>query len=202
MHSLQLQTSEPTRAMFRRMTATLRRFSVCSDASALTAAPTLTHVDANGAASMVNVGDKRYTNRTATAVATVRVGSTVHALLACNISPGSKGDVFGVARLAGIMAAKRTPDLIPLCHSVPLANVAVDLRLDQDPALPNVYISATASTGKAQTGVEMEALTAATVAALTIYDMCKAASKDMIITDIQLVRKSGGESGDYVAERQ
>jgi cyclic pyranopterin monophosphate synthase len=177
----------------RRGLAGLRRLSsIISDVT-----PRLTHVDTDGAAAMVDVSAKAHTQRTATAEAIVHVGATVHSLLARNISPGSKGDVFGVAQLAGIMAAKRTPELIPLCHTVPLANVAVNLRLDPDPMSPNVYISATASTGPAQTGVEMEALTAASIAALTVYDMCKAASKEMTITDIHLVHKSGGMSGNY-----
>lgn len=146
---------------------------------------------------MVDVGDKEQTRRTATAEATVRVGPVVHGLLRRNVSPAAKGDVFSVAQLAGIMGAKLTPQLIPLCHAVPLAHVGVDLVLH--PSSPEVTISATASTGAAQTGVEMEALTAASVAALTVYDMCKAASKEMCITDIRLLSKVGGTSGAYTA---
>jgi molybdenum cofactor biosynthesis protein MoaC len=157
----------------------------------------LTHVDKDGEASMADVSFKDPTRRTATAEAVIQVGNVVYDLLTTNVSPGNKGNVFGVAQLAGIMAAKRTSELIPLCHSVELARVDVKLLLSK--TAPNVLVSVTATTGLAQTGVEMEALTGASVAALTVYDMCKAASKDMIITDIRLVSKSGGKSGDYRA---
>jgi cyclic pyranopterin monophosphate synthase len=157
----------------------------------------LTHIGNDGQASMVDVSSKDGSSRIATAQAVVRVGTIVHRLLAQNLSPGNKGSVFGVAQLAGIMAAKRTPDLIPLCHAVPLACVKVELLLSEK--LPVVHVSATATTALAQTGVEMEALTAVSVAALTVYDMCKAVTKDMTITDIRLVSKSGGKSGDYRA---
>jgi cyclic pyranopterin monophosphate synthase len=155
----------------------------------------LTHVRGDGTPAMVDVGGKAATRRTAVAGATVVVGRVVGALLRRNVSPAGKGDVFAVAQLAGIMAAKRTPDLIPLCHSVPLARVAVELALGADGE--RVHVRATAETGPAQTGVEMEALTAASLAALTVYDMCKAASKDMSITDVRLLAKTGGKSGDY-----
>lgn len=157
---------------------------------------TLTHVNSDGVPSMVDVSAKRMTNRTATATSVIHVGAVVHDLLQRNLSPGNKGNVFSVAQLAGIMAAKRTPELIPLCHSVPLAHVDVRLRLNQHK--PEVEVLATATTCQAQTGVEMEALTAVSIASLTVYDMCKAASKDMVIGNMRLIAKSGGASGDYI----
>ena len=154
----------------------------------------LTHFDAEGHAHMVDVSDKDSTNRVAVAVAQIRMRPETLAL----ISEGraKKGDVLGVARLAGIMAAKRTADLIPLCHPLPITKVA--LELSPDPALPGVQIRATVKT-TGQTGVEMEALTAASVAALTIYDMLKAAEKSMVIEGLRLVLKDGGKSGLYEA---
>jgi cyclic pyranopterin phosphate synthase len=154
----------------------------------------LTHFDAEGRAVMVDVSAKEETARIATAGATVLMAKETLALI---LSGGhKKGDVLGVARLAGIMAAKRTPDLIPLCHPLSLASVEVDLV--PDPARNAVEITATCRlTGR--TGVEMEALTAASVAALTVYDMCKAVDRGMRITDLRLLRKSGGKSGTYEA---
>lgn len=154
----------------------------------------LTHFDAEGRAVMVDVSGKDETARTAIAGASVLMAKETLALI---LSGGhKKGDVLGVARLAGIMAAKRTPELIPLCHPLPLASVEVDLV--PDPARNAVDIKATCKlTGR--TGVEMEALTAASVAALTVYDMCKAVDRGMRITDLRLLRKSGGKSGTFEA---
>lgn len=154
----------------------------------------LTHFDAEGHAHMVDVSDKDSTNRVAVAVAQIRMRTETLALI--NEGRAKKGDVLGVARLAGIMAAKRTADLIPLCHPLPITKVA--LELSPDPALPGVQIRATVKT-TGQTGVEMEALTAASVAALTIYDMLKAAEKSMVIEGLRLVLKDGGKSGLYEA---
>lgn len=153
----------------------------------------LTHFDAAGQAHMVDVSAKQPTAREAVAEAAVVMSPETLALAQ---GGAAKGDVLGVARLAGIMAAKRTADLIPLCHPLPLDRVAVDLSAD--PALPGLRITATART-TGRTGVEMEALTAATVAALTVYDMLKAAQKDMRIEGIRLLRKTGGKSGDFEA---
>ena len=154
---------------------------------------TLTHFDASGQAHMVDVSGKEPTTREAMAEAVVVMA---HETLALAQGGAAKGDVLGVARLAGIMGAKRTADLIPLCHPLPLDRVAVDLVAD--PALPGVRITATART-TGRTGVEMEALTAASVAALTVYDMLKAAQKDMRIEGIRLLRKTGGKSGTFEA---
>ena len=151
-----------------------------------------THFDEQGKARMVDVSDKAKTERIATAKGSVIMQPATLAL----IKDGGvkKGDVLSVARLAGIMGAKRTPDLIPLCHPLALTSVQVDLTLDE--ARNAVDITATCKiTGK--TGVEMEALTAVSVAALTVYDMCKAADKAMQITDIRLTYKSGGKSGTF-----
>jgi cyclic pyranopterin phosphate synthase len=156
----------------------------------------LTHFDDSGQAHMVDVTAKPVTDRMAVARGTVRMQAQTLALIA--EGRAQKGDVLGVARLAGIMAAKKTAELVPLCHPLPLTRVAVELRVD--PALPGVVIEATVRT-TGQTGVEMEALTAVTVAALTIYDMVKAAEKSMVIGDIHLVMKEGGKSGRYEAER-
>ncbi len=154
----------------------------------------LTHFDAEGRAVMVDVSAKDVTDRTATAFARIRMEPATLA----RVQEGSigKGDVLAVARLAGIMAAKRTPDLIPLCHPLPLASVKVDLACNPEESA--VDITATCKvTGR--TGVEMEALTAATVAALTVYDMCKAIDRGMAITDARLLHKAGGKSGEYRA---
>ena len=154
---------------------------------------TLTHFDAAGQAHMVDVSGKEPTAREAVAQALVLMSPETLALAQ---GGAAKGDVLGVARLAGIMGAKRTADLIPLCHPLPLDKVALDLVAD--PALPGIRITATART-TGRTGVEMEALTAATVAALTVYDMLKAAQKDMRIEGVRLLKKTGGKSGTFEA---
>ena len=154
---------------------------------------TLTHFDAAGQAHMVDVSGKASTQREAVAEAAVVMAPET---LALATGGAAKGDVLGVARLAGIMGAKRTAELIPLCHPLPLDKVAVELV--PDPALPGVRITATART-TGRTGVEMEALTAATVAALTVYDMLKAAQKDMRIEGVRLLSKTGGKSGSFRA---
>jgi cyclic pyranopterin phosphate synthase len=155
----------------------------------------LTHLDAEGKATMVDVSDKDVTDRAATAKGSVIMAPATLRL----IEDGGvkKGDALSVARLAGIMGAKRTPELIPLCH--PLALTAIDVQLSLDPARSAVDITATCRL-KGRTGVEMEALTAVAVAALTVYDMCKAVDRAMRITDIRLVEKSGGRSGTYRAK--
>ena len=153
----------------------------------------LSHLDEHGNAHMVDVSEKAETARLAVAAGEVRMKPETLAL----IKDGAlkKGDVLTTAQLAGILAAKRTSDLIPLCHPLPLTHIEVKLELDE--ALPGVVITASArTTGK--TGVEMEALTAVSVAALTIYDMAKAAEKNMTITNIRLLEKRGGKSGDVV----
>ena len=151
----------------------------------------LTHIDASGEAHMVDVGDKAETARSATATGYVRMKPETLALI--RDGNAKKGDVIGTARLAGIMAAKQTSNLIPLCHSLMLTKVAVDIV--EDTALPGLRVTATAKlTGR--TGVEMEALTAVSVACLTIYDMAKAADRAMEIGGITLLEKSGGKSGD------
>jgi cyclic pyranopterin phosphate synthase len=154
----------------------------------------LTHFDARGDAHMVDVSDKEVTSRIATAEGFVRMAQASFDI----ISEGraKKGDVLGVARLAGIMGAKKTPDLIPLCHPLPVTKVALDLVLDAD--LPGVRITATVKT-TGQTGVEMEALTAVSTAALTVYDMVKAVDKSMEIGGIRVTLKDGGKSGRYEA---
>lgn len=154
----------------------------------------LTHFDSEGRAIMVDVSDKASTARVA--IATAAVVMRAETLELVTTGQAKKGDVLGVARLAGILAAKRTSDLIPLCHPLPITSVSLDLTTD--PALPGVRITATVKT-TGQTGVEMEALTAASVAALTVYDMLKAAEKSMVITDIKVILKDGGKSGRYQA---
>jgi cyclic pyranopterin phosphate synthase len=155
----------------------------------------LTHFDAAGAARMVDVGAKPATERRAVARGAVRMLPATLALV--REGRAGKGDVIGVARLAGIMAAKRTADLIPLCH--PLALTRVEVDLEPDPAgAPRLLIEARVAT-VGPTGVEMEALTAASVAALTVYDMLKAADRGMAIEDIRVVLKEGGKSGRYEA---
>lgn len=154
----------------------------------------LTHFDARGDAHMVDVSEKDVTSRSATARGAVVMAPETLALVA--EGRAKKGDVLAVARLAGIMAAKKTPDIIPLCHPLALAKVSVDLTLN--PAENRVEIEATVKvTGR--TGVEMEALTAVSAAALTVYDMVKAVDKAMRLTDIRLVHKSGGRSGEFSA---
>ncbi|MEN9225431.1 MAG: cyclic pyranopterin monophosphate synthase MoaC [Thermostichus sp. HHBFW_bins_43] len=166
------------------------------------AGPTLTHLDKSGQIRMVEVGDKPITARLAAAQGQVRMTeATLQAILAAQAGSDrklSKGNVVETARLAGIMAAKRTADLIPLCHPLPLSSIKVDL--DPDPHLPGFLITATVKTN-AQTGVEMEALTAVSVAALTLYDMAKALEKTMVIENIRLLRKYGGKSGPFEAEQ-
>lgn len=156
----------------------------------------LTHFDSSGAAHMVDVGAKAVSNRVAKAGCRVRMQPKTFKLIVDGSA--SKGDVLGVARLAGIMAAKKTSDLIPLCHPLPLNRVSIEFEMDEDSSAIGV-ISEVAVSGK--TGVEMEALTAASVAALTIYDMCKSADKAMEISDLRLLFKAGGKSGTYEAER-
>jgi cyclic pyranopterin phosphate synthase len=155
----------------------------------------LTHFDADGAAHMVDVTDKAVTDRIAVAEGWVRMGPDTFALV--TEGRARKGDVTGVARLAGIMGAKRTADLIPLCHPLPLSKVSVDLV--PDPALPGLRLSATVRT-TGRTGVEMEALTAVATAALTVYDMLKAADRAMEIGGVRVTLKDGGKSGRYEAE--
>ncbi|NCO87366.1 MAG: cyclic pyranopterin monophosphate synthase MoaC [Rhodobacterales bacterium] len=154
----------------------------------------LTHFDAAGHAHMVDVTDKGATDRLAVAEGHVVMTAATLALVAQGTA--AKGDVLGIARIAGIMAAKRTSDLIPLCHPLPLTRVALDLVCDD--ALPGVRITATVRTAGV-TGVEMEALTAVSVAALTVYDMLKAAEKGMQIGGIRLRLKEGGKSGRFEA---
>ena len=154
-----------------------------------------THIDADGNAVMVDVSDKADTERTATAKGSVYMQpETLKKIMEGGVK---KGDVLSVAQLAGIMGAKKTPELIPLCH--PLALTSVKVNLITDPDRNAVDIEATCKL-KGQTGVEMEALTACSVAALTVYDMCKAVDRGMRISDIRLTHKSGGKSGTYEAE--
>ena len=160
----------------------------------MSAASPLTHFDAQGQAHMVDVGAKASTHRTA--VATGRIGMQTATLALIQSGTAKKGDVLGIARLAGIMGAKKTSDLIPLCHPIALTRVAVDFEVRPDTS--EIVCTATAEcTG--QTGVEMEALTAVQVALLTIYDMCKAADRGMVISDVKLLEKHGGKSGSWVA---
>jgi len=156
--------------------------------------PRLTHFDAEGKAAMVDVSDKVETERSATAKGSVLMKPETLALIAAGDM--KKGDVLAVARLAGIMAAKRTAELIPLCHPLALTSIKVDLAIDK--ARNAVDIEATCKL-KGRTGVEMEALTAVSVAALTVYDMCKAVDRGMTITGIHLTAKRGGKSGSYEA---
>ncbi len=157
--------------------------------------PKLTHVDQSGSAQMVDVGWKPNTEREAVARGRVAMRPQTLALIRANAF--DKGDVLGVARIAGIMGGKNTSQLIPLCHPLPIDKIGVDFDLNE--AESAVEISATArTTGK--TGVEMEALTAVSVAALTIYDMCKAVDRAMRIESVRLVRKTGGQSGDVTLE--
>ncbi|MGG7566196.1 cyclic pyranopterin monophosphate synthase MoaC [Rhodovulum sp. DZ06] len=155
----------------------------------------LTHFDDKGAAHMVDVSDKAETHRTAIARGAVEMAPETLALITQNRA--KKGDVLAVARLAGIMGAKKTAELIPLCHPLALSKVAVELT--PDPETSRVLIEATVKT-TGPTGVEMEALTAVTIAQLTVYDMVKAADKAMRLTDVRLAFKEGGKSGRYEAE--
>lgn len=152
----------------------------------------LTHLDASGAARMVDVSAKPATARSATAEGRIRMSS--EALTAIRSGAAAKGDVIAVARVAGIMAAKRTADLIPLCHPLPLSSVTVDIAVDGD----GLRVTATATTTH-QTGVEMEAMTAVATALLTVYDMAKAVDRAMVIDGVRLLAKSGGKSGDWTA---
>jgi cyclic pyranopterin phosphate synthase len=156
--------------------------------------PALTHLSADGQAHMVDVGDKAETQRTAIAEGTITMQpETLRMIREGN---AKKGDVLGTARLAGIMAAKRTHELIQLCHPLLLTKVSVDIEMDD--ALPGLRVTALARVS-GKTGVEMEALTAASVACLTIYDMAKAVDRGMVISGIRLVEKTGGKSGDFRA---
>ncbi len=152
----------------------------------------LTHIDQSGNASMVDVSAKPDTERIAVAVGSVAMQPETLRLVADNAF--DKGDVLAVARIAGIMGAKQTSNLIPLCHPLPLSRIAVDFDLDTDSSTVRITAEAK-TTGK--TGVEMEALTAVSIAALTIYDMCKAVDRGMRIEGVRLTRKSGGQSGDF-----
>jgi cyclic pyranopterin phosphate synthase len=155
----------------------------------------LTHFDDQGHAHMVDVGGKPVTDRVARAVCYIRMKPETLDMI--TKGRAKKGDVLGVSRLAGIMAAKRTADLIPLCHPLPITKVALDL--EPDAVLPGVRIAATVKT-TGQTGVEMEALTAANIAALTVYDMCKAVDKEMEIGGLHVTLKDGGKSGRFEAK--
>ena len=152
----------------------------------------LTHADAAGRAKMVDVGEKLETERVARAEGTIIMSGAAFAAIESNSL--SKGDAIATARIAGIMAAKKTADFIPLCHNIPLTDVGVDVAMDR--SLPGLRIQAWASS-RGRTGVEMEALTAATVALLTLYDMAKSIDRAMEISGIRLIAKSGGKSGDW-----
>jgi len=157
--------------------------------------PDFTHFNEEGRAKMVDVGEKGVTRRTATAGARVLVSRDTFALIR---SGGmKKGDVLTVAQIAGVMGAKRTPDLIPMCHPILMDGIDLSLSLDEERC--SVEIRATVSCA-GRTGVEMEALTAVSTAALTVYDMCKAVQKDIVITDIRLLSKTGGVHGDFIRE--
>ena len=155
----------------------------------------LTHFDASGQAHMVDVGDKQVTRRRAVATGSICMLPTTLALI--RDGNHKKGDVLGIARIAAIMASKRTAVLIPLCHPIALTRVAVEFALDE--AASSVSITVTAECS-GQTGVEMEALTAASVGLLTIYDMCKAVDRGMVISAVQLLEKEGGKSGHWQRE--
>jgi cyclic pyranopterin phosphate synthase len=155
----------------------------------------LTHFDSSGQAHMVDIGEKSETHRVA--IATGKISMLPATLNLIQQGNAKKGDVLGIARIAAIQASKKTADLIPLCHPIPLTRVAVDFAIDQTTS--SILCKVTTETyGK--TGVEMEALTAVNVGLLTIYDMCKAADRGMVISDIMLLEKHGGKSGDWVAK--
>ena len=156
----------------------------------------LTHFDAQGQAHMVDVGAKAASHRLA--VATGRIQMLPSTLALVQAGTAKKGDVLGIARIAGIQGAKRTSDLIPLCHPLALTRVAVEFEVLSENSIPTIVCNATAET-VGPTGVEMEALTAVQVALLTIYDMCKAVDRGMTITDVKLLEKQGGKSGHWVA---
>jgi cyclic pyranopterin phosphate synthase len=155
----------------------------------------LTHFDSQGQAHMVDVSAKAATHRVARATGRIRMQPETLALI--REGTAKKGDVLGIARIAAIQAAKRTSDLIPLCHPLPLTRVAVELDIDEQ--LPGVHCTVQAET-LGVTGVEMEALTAVQIGLLTIYDMCKAADKGMVMSDIRLLEKKGGKSGHWQAQ--
>jgi cyclic pyranopterin monophosphate synthase len=155
----------------------------------------LTHLNAEGEAHMVDVGDKPETERVAVAEGVIRMRPQTLALI---LEGGyKKGDVLGVARVAGILAAKKTAELVPLCHSIPITGIDLEFTPQQEPAA--IHCRARVTT-RAQTGVEMEALTAVEIALLTVYDMCKSADRGMSLTDIRLVSKSGGRSGNWARD--
>ena len=153
----------------------------------------LNHFDKNGNAVMVDVSDKPVTHRTATAAGSIQVSSEIMA--AVKSGNVKKGDVLGVARVAGIMGVKRTSELIPMCHPLPIQKCSVDFETDEDAGMIRVFCTV-------KTGVEMEALTGVQVALLTIYDMCKAIDKHMVMSDIHLEEKTGGKSGDFCFEEK
>lgn len=155
----------------------------------------LTHFDGDGHAHMVDVSEKAVTSRIAVAQGVIKMQAETLALIA--EGRAKKGDVLGIARVAGIMGAKKTADLIPLCHPLPITKVSLDLT--PDPSIPGIRIEATVKT-TGQTGIEMEALTAVSTAALTVYDMVKAVEKTMEISEIRLVLKDGGKSGRFEAD--
>ncbi|MEE4013609.1 cyclic pyranopterin monophosphate synthase MoaC [Roseibium sp. FZY0029] len=158
--------------------------------------PKLTHLDAAGSANMVDVSEKSVTHRIAVARGTVTMRAETLELI--RYGNAKKGDVIGTARIAGILAAKKTHELIPLCHPLMLSKVSIDI--DPDDALPGLVVTATTKVS-GQTGVEMEALTACSLACLTIYDMAKAVDRGMVIGDIRLVEKSGGKSGHWTLDK-
>jgi len=150
------------------------------------------HFDTSGKAKMVDVGNKKISHRSARAAVKVHLNETAYAAVRDNAA--AKGDVLAVAKLAGIQAAKKTPDLIPLCHHIPLNHVEIDFHLDENNRTITIHSHVT---GTARTGVEMEALTACSITALTIYDMLKALQRDIMVTDLLLLEKKGGESDDF-----
>ena len=158
-------------------------------------APALTHFDASGQAHMVNVGEKNQTARRAIASGKIRMQAETMALIQSGSS--KKGDVIGIARIAAIQASKRTSELIPLCHPIMLTRVAVDFLIDAPQSTITCIVT---SECVGQTGVEMEALTACSVGLLTIYDMCKAVDRGMVIENVHLLEKSGGKSGHWIAD--
>ena len=157
-------------------------------------APALTHFDAHGQAHMVDVAGKEISHRVARAAGTIRMQAATFELIASGTV--KKGDVIGVARIAAIQGAKRTAELVPLCHPLPITSVSVEFALDREHAA--VHITAQVET-LGRTGVEMEALTAVQVGLLTVYDMCKAADRGMVMTDIRVLEKRGGKSGEWAA---
>lgn len=153
----------------------------------------ITHLDSRGRASMVDVGEKPATHRVARAHARVLVGPSTMKIVRENKVP--KGDIFAAARLAGIMAAKRTPELIPLCHGISLSSCAIEFTTQRD-----AIVVESVAKARDKTGVEMEAMVAASVAALTLYDMLKSIDKGIVVSEVMLLSKSGGKSGDYQRE--